>query len=254
MKIAICFFGITRSLRDTAESIRNNVIEPIRQLGDVTVYAHYFDQPVIHNLRTREINVTADASEYKVLDYDHLLREAPDACLKEWDFTALKAGGDAWGDGFSSLRNHVHQLASIRKVWRLAMQDGPDIVVYLRPDMLYHDNFGSVVRTVIERKLRGIVVPDWQWWWGVNDRLAICCDRDAIDTYGRRIELAKEYIAGTGRPIHAEQLLKYCLDLNRVVVTKTHLRASRVRANGRCQEEDFVPSTEAFDTPSLKII
>jgi hypothetical protein len=251
MKIAICFFGIPRSLKRTAPCISGRIIEPTKQFGEVSVYAHYFSQKTVHNLRAGEVQVPVDPHEWKALDYTRVRWDEPNDCLTQWDFPALKAAGDAWGDEFWSLRNHVHQLSSLLRVLEMAMYDRPDMVIYLRPDLRYHDNIGPILKEVIAQKFEGIVVPDWQWWWGVNDRFSICVGQDAIQAYGRRIEMAKSYIKDLGKPIHAERLLKYALDTNDVPIRTVNMRASRVRANGHMQEESFEPSPEALSTPQL---
>jgi hypothetical protein len=43
-KIAICIFRITRSLTFTIQNIVENVITPARELGEVKIFLHFFDQ------------------------------------------------------------------------------------------------------------------------------------------------------------------------------------------------------------------
>ena len=68
-KIAICFFGITRSLKYTIGSIEENILNPARTLGDVRVFAHFFNQERVENSRSRE-STALDRSEYMNIHED----------------------------------------------------------------------------------------------------------------------------------------------------------------------------------------
>ena len=41
-QIAVGFFGISRSLKWTAPSIKKNIITPIQSLGKVKIYGHFY--------------------------------------------------------------------------------------------------------------------------------------------------------------------------------------------------------------------
>ena len=114
MKIAICFRGISRSLTHTIESIRDNVFAPARELGEVKVFTHLFDQKEINNPRTGETG-RLDTAEYQLLQSDWLTLEPPGECLAQHRFDALKSFGDPWNDQFSSLRNLIHELHSLKQ-------------------------------------------------------------------------------------------------------------------------------------------
>ena len=182
LRIGVCFFGITRSLKFTLPSIQENILAPAREFGDIKIYAHFFDQKNIHNPRTNEFG-SLDGEEYKLLGADQLVLEEPDACLDHWNFGALQSFGDAWGDDFYSLRNLIHQLHSLNEVTKMAATDGADLVVFARPDLLYHDDLGRSIRKAILGRGPRVVLPCWQHWErGYNDRFAICFGDRAIDS------------------------------------------------------------------------
>lgn len=239
IRIGVCFFGITRSLKFTYRSILENILTPARKFGDVKIYAHFFDQRQIHNPRTLEFG-PLDDHEHKLLFADRLVLEKPDACLKTWDFDHLESFGDAWSDNFGSLRNLVHQLHSLNEVTKLAVSDGVDLVIFARPDLRYHDSLSAVIRKASRGKGPRVVLPCWQHWErGYNDRFAICFGDRAIDAYGRRIERALEYCQSTQSGLHAERLLRYSLLSSDLPPFCTRARASRVRIDGGQVDEDF---------------
>lgn len=240
-RIAICLFGIARSLDKTATSIEENVIAQAAKLGEIVKLAHFFDQPVISNLRTGEHNV-AVATDEESLPLDQVKQSKPETQEILEDIRKLSVYGDAWCDKFASLRNLVHQLHSLRSVSVLEEQCRPDIVAFIRPDLNYHDSLHAVFRKAVRAHRSGasvVFAPDWQRWGGVNDRFAIAVGREAARAYGNRISYAQEFCQSLGRPLHSERLLAFALERSKVKVVPIPHRASRVRANGIQSWEDF---------------
>ena len=237
-RIALAFFGITRSLRLTQGSVRRNLVDPARALGsDVRLFGHFYDQERIENPRSGESG-PLDRDEYRLLDLDVVEREPPGDCLALHSFDTLKAAGDPWKDGFISLRNLVHQLHSLRRVTELALDWQPHLVIFARPDLYYHDPVTAYLGLLSEAHRQWTLVPDWAQWRGVNDRFAIAKGDDAIRAYGLRANRLAEYCA-LGNAVHAERFLKFALA--DMPVRLFPLRASRVRSNGMVVVEDFEP-------------
>ncbi|MEP2473696.1 MULTISPECIES: hypothetical protein [Rhodobacterales] len=245
IQIAVCFFGITRSLRHTLPSIETHVLDVARATGHpVHVYAHFFEQAQIDNPRTGETGAL-EQDEHKLLPLDQVALEAPGACLAEWDFEGLKSFGDFWGTDFTSLRNLVHQLHSLKQVTEMAGQ--ADVVIFARPDLEYHDSMAKPLRAAL-RVARagkgGVWLPWWQAWFGRNDRFAICAGAQAIKAYGTRVTRMRDFCETGPRPMHAEAFVDFVLNDAGVAVHSIGQRASRVRAGGQRAEEEFLhPAT-----------
>jgi len=239
MKIAVCFYGLTRSLKHTMVSIDKNVLEPARNLGDVRVFAHFFDQERIENTRSRESSVL-DRDEHRLLGAHNLELEKPDACLMQHDFEELKEFGDTRRDGFSSLRNLVHALHSLKKVTETALAWEPDIVIFARPDLMYHDSLESYVADAVNAPDPCIYIPDWQHWrGGYNDRFAICTSPQSALAYGTRVDRMLDFCRYFREAVHSESLNRFVLDNEGIEVRLMDARASRVRADGRIKKERF---------------
>ncbi len=238
-KIAIGFFGVTRSLAFTLPSIAENVVGPARELGDARVFAHLYKQDRIVNERSGENNAV-DAEEYRLLGCDELVLEEPGHCLDGARYEWILSHGDAFNDHGKSLSNLIHQLHSLHVLGTMIGRWNPDIVLLVRPDLRYHDSFASAIRSHIDRPSTILTLPNWQWYSGYNDRFAVC-NPQGCRLYTTRIEMIPQYLRQKKNPLHSEELLKFCLMENRIEPKRMSVRGSRVRSNGQMVAENFKP-------------
>ena len=238
MKIAVCFFGITRSLSYTIGSIKTNILSPAQELGQVRVFAHFFRQKTINNPRSGEAGVLKQG-EHELLSPDWLELEEPETCLAKHGFDGLKAFGDEWRDDFRSLRNLVHQLHSLERVTEAALAWAPDIYIFARPDLQYHDDFAPFLAELIGGSGDVAYYPNWQLCGGLNDRFLICRGHGAAKAYGQRIRVASDFCYLAGEALRSEKLVAYAIRECGVRLRPMPLRASRVRANGALHPEKF---------------
>lgn len=118
------------------------------------------------------------------------------------------------------------------------MNGRPDVVVFVRADLLYHDPIKPhVIRHAFEHP-RVCALPGWQWYRGCNDRFAIC-GREAAEIYANRRLCLAEFCGSQNRPFESEALLLYALRRRRCAIVALPLRASRVRLGGAIQHEEF---------------
>jgi hypothetical protein len=238
LKVAVVFFGITRALRLTLPGILENVVGPVRALAaEVRLYGHFFTQTAIQNVRSGEEG-QLDPEEYRLLELDGVELEAPGTCLELYPMAEMQAKGDIWRDDFASFRNLVHQLHSLKRATLMAEAFQPDVVIFARPDLLYHDSMAEQLDFLARAHRSFVLVPDWSLWFGLNDRFALAKGAEGIAAYGKRADRMGEYCA-RGKRLHSERFLKYALEGQRV--RQVHLRASRVRSNGLQVLEDFTP-------------
>jgi hypothetical protein len=241
MRCLIGFFGITRSLRHTAGAIRENLYEPLHQAGITTLRAGHFNLPDrITNPRSGEFEITPDRAESALLGLDlcWIEPQASDAIAAE--FNVARGFPDLIGDQYRSLSNLCHQLRSLERLWSLlqllGVADG-DLVLLLRPDLLYLDRLDPAVHLAPLLEGRAdLIVPGWQQWGGLNDRFAFCTARSAR-VYATRIRLFTDACREL-RGMHAETFLRFIASCHRLRVGLIDLRAVRVRADGRIAAND----------------
>jgi len=246
-RIAVCFFGITRSLEHTLGSIREHVLEPARRVGSIRVFTHLFRIERIDNARSGE-SAGVPQGQHELLSSDWLRLEEPGACLEARGFEAIAAHGDFWNDGFQSLRNLVHQLHSLDVVTEAALAWEPDVVVFCRPDLRYLDSLEPWLERAVAAEEPAVWLPSWQHWGGFNDRFAVCAGERAACAYGRRVSGALEFVVSRRRPLHGERLLAWSLRREGVPVRLMGTRAVRVRVGGAEVRERFLPGwVDLFD-------
>lgn len=237
-KIAICFFGITRSLKLTHASIIANVVNPINEIAESEVLCHFYDLNEIANIRTSEF-AQQDARDAYLLKPDWIEFEEPNGCLVKWNFESIKKYGDITTDDFKTISNLIHQLHSLKKVSDEVLRRNYDICIFVRPDLVYHDNFRAVILAAIGVTRPTVFLPEWQSWGGYNDRFAICVGSKAISSYGSRIKHALTFCERTMSPLFPEKLLKFSLQHDGIDVVHIKNRATRLRITGVYHDEDF---------------
>ena len=232
MKIAICFFGITRNLKNhTLDSIERNLLRPVAEKDAACrKFAHFNLVPHVSNPRSGEENVPVDTSDFKLLKCDivsHTDQTWLDGLL---DYEGIQKFGDWQGDNFVSLRNLVRQLYSLKEVTGILLRANEqfDLVIYSRADLRFE-------RKVEIPKIRpGTVYTPWfDKYRGLNDRFAMG-DFATMIKYGQRYSMIQQYCQETGHPLHAERfLLWYSKKQGLRNVDLTSIDFCRVRANGK---------------------
>jgi hypothetical protein len=242
MRCFIGFFGLTRSLPHTVGAIRAGFYEPLRKAGIDTLRAGHFNLPeTITNPRSGEFGIIPDRAESTSLELDICWVEPQVHATIVREFEVARGFPDTFGDQYGSLGNLCHQLHSLERLWKLLELLGAietDIVLLLRPDLLYLDLFDPATHLVpLIDGSADLIVPRWQGWGGLNDRFAFCTGR-AAKIYATRIRLfADACLAMQG--MHAERFLHFVARQQGLRIASTDLRAVRVRANGRIAANDF---------------
>ena len=270
LKVAVCFYGLTRSLKYTVPLIHKNVFGPLRRHGVAySAFLHTFTlSSAFTNPRSKEFNVTLDADEWRLLagelrGHEREDQAAFDASV-DWPAYLLQ-GGDYANDGFASVKNLVRQYHSLSRcigmVERAAAQLAAprlraasaaggyfDAVLFLRPDLLYLEPIDMPALARSAASLQpAVVVPSWGWDWeagglGYNDRFAYA-NAQAAYSLARRgsLDNMRAYLAETSRPWSdrgAEPLLGWTIDnVLRARVIFTDVAAPRMRSNGALVDE-----------------
>lgn len=234
-RIFVGFFGITRSLKFTVDSILSNILEPLKKIGaPIIQVAHFNLPPQISNPRSGEVDVPVDSLEYKLLDLDCVIMETQDDRLIRSRLHIAKKFPDHFEDGYRSITNLCHQLRSLERLWSIIKTFRPtenDVIVLTRPDLLIMDPV-EPERDVapLQCSAVDIVVPAWHCWGGLNDRLAFCSTA-AAERYAVRGRYVQETCAEIGA-LHPETLLACAMSKASLKVAFTPLRALRMRADG----------------------
>ncbi|MDO8651964.1 MAG: hypothetical protein Q7R66_07235 [Undibacterium sp.] len=235
--IILVFYGITRSLQHTYQSIFENIIQPARIEANTKTYCHFFNQKEINNPRTAEVG-TLNPDEWRLLKPDVFIIDEINNESENKYIDELSRYGNAWEDSGESLRNIIRQLLSLQRITRRIQADGgADLVVFIRPDMLIHTKFpfADWLRSI---RPNTVAIPYWQWSGGLNDRLAVC-GRQSYGIVGERLNQATHYCKRYKKPLHSERLLFFSLKNSTAQICTTDVRATRIRFNGESANESF---------------
>lgn len=225
-RIAVCFFGLTRSLRTTSSLIHQRLLKPLKSVGVVDVFVHTYNLTHIVNPRSKEFNVTNSASDLLLLLPTASIVDDQTAFLNTVPSTLCKLRGDPWGDKFKSLSNLFCQLNSLDRVTSLFQDHGPfDVVVFARPDVIYYTAIDA--QQVISAATNTIYLPPFADYGGYNDRFAFGKPL-VMAMYGKRQSRIAEYCK-TNRP-HSETFIKWLIQQSGVSVKRTPILFGRMRS------------------------
>jgi hypothetical protein len=237
VKVAVAMFGLPRAASICLPSIEKNILSVISRYADVKVFFHLYRQERVDNIRSAESG-SIDPAVYELFANFEGVVEHPNSCPLPESYGLAASAPDFYEDNYASVRNIFRQMHSLATVTEMAKSVQPDVVVYVRPDLLYASPMPDKYIEHAASHEATCLLPRWQWWGGVNDRFSVCGAK-AIDAYGHRGRLIAEYTRRGARSLNAERLLDYALRKSGIVVRSFELRASRVRVDGSIKDENF---------------
>ena len=105
---------------------------------------------------------------------------------------------------------------------------------------MYIDSLeADIKRAVVNLASDSVYIPFWHGFGGYNNRFSICLGMNAIEAYGRRIEVVHNFINENQKPLHSESLLHYALSRQAIKIFFMSVRAKRVRLGGVIKDESF---------------
>jgi hypothetical protein len=234
--VAVCFFGLTRSLYLTAPMIEQRLLAPLRRAANVSVFFHTYNLTVIHNTRSQEPSAANHHENMFLLRPDYWNVSDQDAYLASLPHDFCRQHGDAWRDNYQSHRNFMCQLNSLELVTDMLVAQAArrpfDAVVFARPDVLYYTPLD--VEQVLRAADNTVYIPPFANWHDVNDRFAFG-RFDVMTAYGYRHRAIADYCKT--RRAHAEEFLRWYLATNQLAIRRTPMLFGRIRATGVVWEQ-----------------
>ena len=266
-KVCICFFGLTRSLNYTYDSIKKNLLDILEQNNiEYDIYLHTYNLKVLTNPRSEEYNEKLDTNEFKLLNPKEFIIDNQNEFDKKFDYDIIKKYGDTWHDDYTSLYNLIRQLNSLKQVTSLIINKCMyDKYIYIRPDLLVKTELNIKYIKYISTH-NYLITPNWGKWGappscrsttsldgGINDRFAIG-NYNSIVKYGNRIDDIYDYIKIYGC-LHSESLVKYIVQKYNINNIEIPIILIRVRANGKYNLADLklLDAEKAAETPSTDL-
>jgi hypothetical protein len=227
MKIALAFFGITRSLSYTIKSIQKNILKQLSE-HNVDIFMHTYSLKEYKNTRTKEHSSNYDNDEYKLLKPNYLKIEDQKIIKKKLKLAKYRTHKDPWNTNYNSVDNFI--LAQYSKYQLVSMIENAghyDYIIFIRPDCLYLDKL--TIDHIRKATSHTIVIPNFHLFgpYKFNDRFAITTS-ETYKIYGSLfmslLKMSKE------QPLHSETVMgQYLKDL---ITIRIPFRFSRIRVNG----------------------
>lgn len=234
MKVAIGFYGITRSLKYTIGSINKNIFDVLASNNiDYDVFVHCYRLSSYKNVRTRENTKDIDNEEYKLLNPTYSKQDIQDDIKAQLDLLSYRKHPDPWGTGYNSVDNFILGKYSKYKVCAMIGEhiDEYDYILYMRPDCMYLDKLDIQFFDLCDDKT--IVIPNTYCFgkYKINDRFAIT-NKATYKIYGEifthLLDMSKNH------KLHSETIIGIILCVyNKLNIHRVKFNFSRCRCNGK---------------------
>ena len=231
LKIAVCFYGLCRSTNLTISSIKKNIYNALDNLNvEYDVYLHtYIINKEYNNKWSGELKQKINNDNWKLLNPKYSLIENEDDVIKQLDLPKYRTNGDPWsfegGNSFNTLNNAILSMYSTYQVTQLWKNSNYDIVISLRPDILY---INPITMNFLNKINDNIIVLSNFAEYPINDRFAMGNSK-IMQIHGERFLHAYNY--SLSHPLHAETYLIYILNNNNVKILKINFKFLRLRLN-----------------------
>ena len=248
--IAICFWGLMRSLKLTLPSIQKYIFKPLKDAKiEYDIFLHtYKVKEEYNNHWAGETNVKLDNDEYKLLEPTESIVEDKEKVSKKLDLEKFRKQGNPW-DGWmkhkaisesekiAPLNNHIFYLWSLKQVTSLweKNEDKYTHILYCRPDVTYimplnprWFTFSDVIYTPNFAKHGRTTMK-------ISDRMALG-QPEQMKIYGNRFDEALDY--SKKRQLHSETFLAHIISKHKIKLKYVSIGFLRTRANGNIERDE----------------
>ena len=239
-KIAICYWGLTRSTKKIAYTHYKNLFDVLSKYSvKYSVFMHTWKTQEKQRVWDVEVDVPIDYEEYQLLNPDFYQIDDQDEFTNQLEFgkyyykwdddpysrinlLLAKQGKQLWlpikGRKLvkNLILNHLCALESLKRVTEMVENSGTeyDLIMYIRPDAKLNNKIP--IENILKIQDLDIVIPDFDHCGGYNDRFAVLNFKTA-PLYGKRIKGLAAYKKAQGY-FYSEDYLKYVCDSNHLNV------------------------------------
>jgi hypothetical protein len=245
--IALIFYGITRSLKYTINSIETNILDVLKKNNiNYTIYQHTYKVNDYNNIRNNEKKQNLDYTEYTLLNPDYLTIDTQDIVKLKLDLNKYKSHKDPWNTNYNSVENYIFGMYSKFKATNMVTDNKTtyDYYMFIRPDCYYYQPFDiNFLNKVTNNE---ICIPNFHLHskYKINDRFSLC-NKYTYKLYGTIFE--KLYGLSKTNSLHSETMLGMILE-NKVKINRINFKFSRINLYGKIHRFD------KFDDINTKLL
>ncbi len=241
MKIAICFWGLTRSLKFTIDSLKNNIFDQLDKNNieyDKFLHTYYFEGKY-NNKYSNEKNIKLDFDEYKLLNSDYFQIDNQDDVIKKIDFKKYEYNNTVHNNR-TMLKNAILALYSLKKISNMIQETNIkyDYILFIRPDSKILNKFNT--RWFLLSKKKKILSPRFGKSNGLNNRMFVGNYNQGI-IFANALDYVEEY---TENKVFISEKFTFWLVRKKMFPNEKHLirfidfKFQRIRANGEIAKLD----------------
>jgi hypothetical protein len=234
-KVAILFFGLTRSLKDVYSSLKTNIFDVLTDNNieyDIFIHTYALPNPYTNPYINTKIN-DYDNESYKFLNPKYYIIENQNKVENKLKVSKYFAKLSDWAGCAPTfekkcffVRNMVLAQHSKKMVTNLfkEYQSNYDYVMFTRPDQALHTKINPSVFNLLNNN--NIIIPKEHSYLGVNDRLCLAKPNIGI-IYGNTFNSLLAY--SKQRSIISEVFLKKYLQFNNIQIIYSPITATLIR-------------------------
>ena len=181
-RVAILFFGLSRSLGKTIESIKKNLFTPLDNNSiDYDIFIHTNKiSGAYHNRWSKEHTDNYNNENIiKILNPKYFIWDNQETIINNINFNEYYKKLGSWSHGFSPemtkylIKNMCLALYSKKQITMLfeKHKENYDYAIIIRPDLQLHNKIN--INYFNELNDNNIILPKKDWWMGCNDRILI---------------------------------------------------------------------------------
>ena len=234
-KMAILFFGLTRSLKDVYKSLKENIFDVLTNNNieyDIFLHTYILPTPYINTYVNTKIE-NYDNESYKLLKPKYYILENQNKVERKLKIPTYFSNLSDWASCAPTfekkcyfVRNMVlaqHSKKMVTNLFREYKADY-DYVMFTRPDQALHTKINPTAFNLLSNN--NIIIPKEHSYFGINDRFCIAKPNIAI-IYGNSFTYLLVY--SEKKAIVSEVFLKDYLRLNNIHIIYSPITATLIR-------------------------
>lgn len=232
MKVALCFWGLTRSLKYTIYSIKKYILNVLKIHNiEYKIFLHTFVfNSSYYNPRAEEYDIQLDFNEYTLLEPDYLQIDNQDVIKDEINIMKYRTQPDPWDSDYICVDNFICAMYSKKQLGIMVQNSNIqfDYIVYLRPDVKYYTYFDKHYFSFANQY--NVCTPNFHLYPKLNDRFCILQSEKLVQ-YSTMFDRLYDY--SLYYPLHSEKFqYSIMVKLYKWSIRYVPFLFNRVRADG----------------------
>jgi len=238
-RVAIIFYGLSRTLSKTVESIKKNILDPLKNNNiDYDIFIHtYKINGSYHNRWSKEsVEIYKNENIEELINPNYFIYDNQEDIVNTINFDEYYTKLSTWHEASENtdfikylIRNLCLALYSKKRIMEVfeKHKTAYDYCIISRPDLEFKNELN--VKWFDELKNNNIIIPEHDWFHGVNDRFCIGTP-EIILFYGKLFDYLKKY--SSRKSICSEEYLRVMLYYAKINIIKKNIEYDTIRIVG----------------------